>query len=737
MNLAGPIGLTTLYQIAAVLGGLTVIAYILKLRRRRYEVPFSKLWHRVLKEKDSSSLWRRLKRLLSLLVQLAFLALLLGSVADPRIGQASTAGRNVVLIVDASASMKSTDGGPNGATRLDVAKVKAREVLKGMGGADVAMVVRMDGQTTALSRFDSDVPMLLKTIDGITASDTAADLPRALQAAADALRGRKNPLIIIIGDGAYREDARNQVVWEDAKGAAATPAEPPAGKPDEPGALVGKSTGGVGDVKLGQADLRGIEVTFLPVGRTDEQIEQIRKLREQVATLEADAKKAPDDAALAEQLALTKYELVKLSGSRNVGIVAFNVRRYFQNKLSYEVLVEIQNFGIDPETVKFTLYAGTEAVDVKTLELKPGERVRKIYPDLGGGDERNLTARIAIEPRTDPVTGVTTTGPDPFAVDDVAFALLPIQRKQKVLLVSTDNLYLEGALLLDPNITVDKVKPTEYPAWVDSGQVKTYDVVVFDAFTPDASPPVHGAIYFNPTGDKSPIPIRGEIKRPFITDTEKNHPVMRWVTLSDVNIDRSSIFSPGPGDTVLASSIRDPLIVAAKRTGRKFIVYGFALDGSDLPLRVAFPVLIVNSLDWFAGDDAELITTYRTGHTWHIPIDFDANTRQVKVFDPSKQESTAPVVDGRASFYGRHVGNYQVTAGEGEDQNELYVAANLADPQESNISPEPFLVLGGKQLDAPPTFTPTVSRSVWIWLVLIALVLSSIEWLTYNRRITV
>ena len=86
MTLEGPIALRTLATVAAVLGGLTVIAYILKLRRRRHEVPFTKLWQRVLREKDATSLWRKLKRLLSLLVQLVFLALLLGAALDPRIG---------------------------------------------------------------------------------------------------------------------------------------------------------------------------------------------------------------------------------------------------------------------------------------------------------------------------------------------------------------------------------------------------------------------------------------------------------------------------------------------------------------------------------------------------------------------------------------------------------------------------------------------------------------------------
>ena len=50
-----------------------------------------------------------------------------------------------------------------------------------------------------------------------------------------------------------------------------------------------------------------------------------------------------------------------------------------------------------------------------------------------------------------------------------------------------------------------------------------------------------------------------------------DHPVTRWVTLSDVNIDKSNVFVPREGDVVLARSIRDPLVVAGKQDGKKFV----------------------------------------------------------------------------------------------------------------------------------------------------------------------
>ena len=160
---------------------LIVGAYILKLRRRRYEVPFSRLWQRVLGEKDSTSLWRRLKRLLSLAVQLAFVALLVGSALDPRLGEAAAAtGRSVVVIVDASASMQARDEGPDAPSRLDRAREEASRLLRSLGAGDAALVLRMDAQATALSRFESDPARLAQVVGTIQPSDSAADLPAHL-----------------------------------------------------------------------------------------------------------------------------------------------------------------------------------------------------------------------------------------------------------------------------------------------------------------------------------------------------------------------------------------------------------------------------------------------------------------------------------------------------------------------------------------------------------------------------
>src|SRR5580692_1108458 len=131
-----------LAQLLAVFGAAgfgVLVLYILKLRRRVVAVPFSPLWERILRDKDATSLFSKLKRLLSLLLQLALLALLVLALGDPRAAESLLKGRTIVVLVDASASMQSTDVAPS---RLAAAREEVRKIFRGLGGADRVLLAQ-------------------------------------------------------------------------------------------------------------------------------------------------------------------------------------------------------------------------------------------------------------------------------------------------------------------------------------------------------------------------------------------------------------------------------------------------------------------------------------------------------------------------------------------------------------------------------------------------------------------
>ena len=71
-----------------------VVFYILKIRLRRVPVSTLMFWQQIFEEKKPRSIWQRLRHLLSLLLQLAFLLLLILSLVT-RVRRRSTV-ENVV-----------------------------------------------------------------------------------------------------------------------------------------------------------------------------------------------------------------------------------------------------------------------------------------------------------------------------------------------------------------------------------------------------------------------------------------------------------------------------------------------------------------------------------------------------------------------------------------------------------------------------------------------------------------
>ena len=58
MSFLGPIGFGLWTYFALGAAALAVGVYIIKMRRRRFEVPFAQLWQRVLEQKDANALWK-------------------------------------------------------------------------------------------------------------------------------------------------------------------------------------------------------------------------------------------------------------------------------------------------------------------------------------------------------------------------------------------------------------------------------------------------------------------------------------------------------------------------------------------------------------------------------------------------------------------------------------------------------------------------------------------------------
>ena len=192
--------LSTLLAIGGAAALAVVALYILKLRRRPVPVPFSGLWQRILRDKEATTLFSQLKRLLSLLLHLALILLLVLALGDPRSATNLVEGRSLVVLVDASASMKATDVSPS---RSAAAQAEVRKLIQGLGGSDRMLIARMAAGVTPLSSMTAEVGELEAAIDRVRPSDTRADLAAGLRFAIDGLRGLSKPEVVVVSDGAF------------------------------------------------------------------------------------------------------------------------------------------------------------------------------------------------------------------------------------------------------------------------------------------------------------------------------------------------------------------------------------------------------------------------------------------------------------------------------------------------------------------------------------------------------
>jgi hypothetical protein len=633
MNLVG-LPLQTLLSTFAVAGGAVVVLYILKLRRRPVPVPFSRIWQRVLGDREATSLFSQLKRLLSLLVQLAMIAALVLALGDPRPAKNLLDGRSLVVLVDASASMRATDVSP---TRIDEGKRRLVELVRGLGASDRMLVAQLDATVTPLSTMTGEPSELEAAVAAVQAGDTRADFARGLRFALDALRGEPHPEIVVVSDG-----------------------------------VLGAPSDALGPVELGE-----VKLSYVGVGER----------------------------------------------GRNVAITGFSVRRYPLDRSRYEAMLELTNLAPEPLTVELSLFGDGEVTDVSRLVLGPNERVPRFYPSLSGGS-RKLEARIQLADGTR----------DDLPADDVAYALMPERRRARVQVVTAGNMYLEAALLLDEYLDVTSVDPSKYPA---SG---AFDVTIFDGVAPAVAEGSGHALYLDPSGSNLPFEVGKELldddpeTRLGFDELESDHPIVRHTQLADVNVARAHVLRGREGDRVLGASFRGPLLLAGRRGGSKFVALGFDVRQSDLPLRVSWPLFLLNVINDFIEEDTSYLSSFTTGEVWRVPA--PSALERATLVDPSKAERTVPVEEGRAVVLGRAAGFYELRSPEGEGYSAMF-AANLSDAKESDIEPVRELKVGDVVAAAPAGFAIGVRHELWAYVLLGVALVSLVEWLSYHRRWTV
>jgi len=413
----------------------------------------------------------------------------------------------------------------------------------------------------------------------------------------------------------------------------------------------------------------------------------------------------------------------------NLAVIAFDVRATEGLPAQIEAFVRLANYSNLPASVVVTLETQTQVLGRARYTLGAGETLDRIYRFYPPHENRVEVLLQEIEFEGDP-------DGDALALDDTACAFLPELRPARVLLVSRGNQYLTMALGLIPGLELETVVPADYDrSRVASGR---YDVVFYDTFIPERPPRVN-SFFINPAGSMSGFEVVRRVETPVTTDWNLGHPLFANLVLRDLNVAVSGQFEPGAHDTRLIGTPTGPIALAREVGGVRQVAFGFDFADSDLPLRLAFPQLIFNTVLWMREGRAVAPPAGEThlarDPLWLVPQE-GVTELQVLPLREGQEEGvsrarTVPAGDGPVQSFFPRTGYFELVGTE----QVLPVAVSVLDPLESDLRETPTYPAPPANPAAPepePTAEPPWAPP-WIWLGIVALVLMLGEFGVVNR----
>ncbi len=587
-----------------------VALYFLKIRRPTRIVPALHLWPNQIRDRQANVPWQRLRPSWLLFLQLLAAAVLVAAAVQPALPAGAALARHSLVLIDASASMQATDVVPS---RLDVAKRQANALIDQLGPQDRMTVIAVGPVARIVASVTGDRDTLHRAVNGVTASNGAADLSAGLAMAAGLVRAGDDARAYLFTDGIVQP-------------------------------------------------LRASFAAGLPFP--------------------------------------VEYHRVGTSGE-NVALTSLTVRTSAQSHAAY---LHVQNFGQQPRSVSVEWRADSHLLDVRPLTLASGQAQDLIFPVPG--DATSVTAHVAAS--------------DIFALDDTATAVARTPRAFRVLLVTPGNVFLEQALRLRTDLQIDVIAPAAYRASA------AYALTVFDQFSPAVLPDGPFVMVDPPAGSTlaggQPVGI-GRVRA-----VDAGDPLLANVDLQDVHVARSQDLRSSTFGRPLVSSLQTPLVLVRDEPFRQVLV-GFDLHESDLPLRIAFPILVQNLSEW-------LLPPSVPSHSFHpdepVTIVPESGATSVAVVRPDG--SRRPLAAGSIATFGDTdpTGLYSVEQTIAGTLQRSWFSVNLFSEPISQLKPPDRLTL-------PPTRTTITQAThhgqleIWPWIALVALAVVTAEWLAFHR----
>jgi hypothetical protein len=387
--------------------------------------------------------------------------------------------------------------------------------------------------------------------------------------------------------------------------------------------------------------------------------------------------------------------------SENVAITALSVRA---ESSARSATARVQNFGRETHALALEWRADGHLLDVRRIQLAAGQ-AQDVSVSLSN-DVGTVTARLE--------------GGDLLALDDVATAVARPARQLRVLLVTPGNLFLERALRLRPDFLVDVKSPADYR------DNTAYSMTVFDRFLPRSLP--NGPLWVIDPPRGSAVAGGAALAIGRVRPVDAGDPLLDHVDLQDVHVARSQDLRRSTFGRALITSAQTPLVLVRDEPYRQ-VLAGFDFHESDLPLRVAFPILTENLTEWMLPPSVPARSLHPDEPVTLVP---EPGARSVSVTRPDG--SRQALAGNSLLTFGDtdQVGLYTVTQQLAAGSRQSWFTVNLFDPQISALKPADRLALPPARPGAAVATHPG-QLDLWPWLALAGLGLLCAEWLAFHR----
>ena len=184
---------------------VVVVLYLLKRKRAVKLVSSTLLWQRFLADAQANAPFQRLRKNWLLFLQLALLILAILALSRPYFSGAGSSGDLRVIILDASASMQSTDENPS---RFEKARAEALKLVNSLKDQQQAILLLASANTVVKQSATSSKAELRRALEGCQVTDSSTRLTEALKLASTLVRDKldsatkKYPEIHLFSDGA-------------------------------------------------------------------------------------------------------------------------------------------------------------------------------------------------------------------------------------------------------------------------------------------------------------------------------------------------------------------------------------------------------------------------------------------------------------------------------------------------------------------------------------------------------